>query len=112
MHRGGTSVTFAARRLTLLKVANMRYAILLLLCFMIGYPNGVAQSTAASQPETVYLLKPARVFDGETAQTHDGWVVLVRGEKIEAAGPAADVRAPAGATVVELPGLTLMPGLI
>jgi imidazolonepropionase-like amidohydrolase len=38
--------------------------------------------------------------------------VLVRGERVEAAGPAADVRAPAGARVVELPGLTLLPGLI
>jgi imidazolonepropionase-like amidohydrolase len=36
--------------------------------------------------------------------------VLVRGEKIEAAGPG--LSAPAGATVVELPGMTLMPGMI
>ena len=37
---------------------------------------------------TVYLLKPARIFDGESAQIHAGWVVLVRGEKIEAVGLA------------------------
>ena len=90
----------------------MRYTVLLLLCCMIAYPNDAAQTTAPAQPEAVYLLKPARVFDGETAQTHDGWVVLVRGEKIEAAGPAGEVHAPANARVIELPGLTLMPGLI
>lgn len=90
----------------------MRFVILLLLCSMIAYPSGSAQSTAAVEPDAVYLLKPARVFDGETAQLHDGWVVLVRGERIEAAGPAGEVRAPAGARAVELPGMTLLPGLI
>jgi len=63
-------------------------------------------------PETVYLLKPAHVFDGESAELHDGWVVLVRGERIEAVGPASVVNAPADAKVIDLPGATLMPGLI
>jgi imidazolonepropionase-like amidohydrolase len=61
-------------------------------------------------PETIYLLKPAHVWDGESAQLHDNWAVLVRGEKVEAVGPAGAV--PAGAKVIELPGLTLIPGLI
>ena len=63
-------------------------------------------------PETAYLLKPARVFDGESAQLHDGWVVLVRGQKIEAAGPASSISTPPDAKVIDLPGLTLLPGLI
>ena len=58
------------------------------------------------------LLRPARVFDGTSASPHEGWVVLVTGGRIAAVGPAADVRAPAGATTVELPGMTLLPGLI
>src|ERR1700753_798348 len=90
----------------------MRYAILLVLCLMIAYPNGAAQSTTAAQPETVYLLRPARVFDGDSAQLRDGWVVLVRGEQIESVGPSSEVHAPSDAKVVELPGMTLMPGLI
>jgi imidazolonepropionase-like amidohydrolase len=91
----------------------MRYVTLLLLCSALVSPLGAAQTaTPAARPETVYLLRPARVFDGESAQLRDGWVVLVRGEHIETAGPAADVRAPAGATVIDLPNLTLMPGLI
>jgi imidazolonepropionase-like amidohydrolase len=68
--------------------------------------------TPSQQPETIYLLKPARVFDGESAQLHDGWVVLVRGQKIEEAGPASTINLPANATVIDLPGLTLLPGLI
>src|SRR2546427_2159408 len=70
------------------------------------------QSTASKPPDTVYLLKPAYVFDGDSAQLHDGWVVLVRGEKIEAVGPASEVKVPADAKVIDLPGMTLMPGLI
>ena len=58
------------------------------------------------------LLRPARVFDGTSASPHEGWVVLVTGDRIAAVGLAADVRAPAGATTIELPGMTLLPGLI
>ena len=57
----------------------------------------------------VVVLKPARVFDGDTM--HEGWAVRVRGARIEAAGPAASIDA-SGAKVVELPGLTLLPGLV
>jgi imidazolonepropionase-like amidohydrolase len=58
------------------------------------------------------LLKPARVFDGVAVQPHNGWVVLVRGNRIEAAGPAADVTVPKDARVIDVPGTTLLPGLI
>ena len=61
-------------------------------------------------PQTAYLIKPARVFDGEAM--HDGWVVVVRGQRIQAAGPAASVTAPPNAEMIDLPGATLLPGLI
>jgi imidazolonepropionase-like amidohydrolase len=62
---------------------------------------------AADAPVTI--LKPARVFDGESI--HEGWAVRVKGDRIEAAGPAASVNA-AGGTVIEMPGATLMPGMV
>jgi imidazolonepropionase-like amidohydrolase len=68
-------------------------------------------NTTASAPTTATLLVPSRVFDGVTAQTHEGWVVLVRGNRIEAVGPSTEVSA-SGATIVRLPGTTLLPGLI
>ncbi|HZI47709.1 MAG TPA: amidohydrolase family protein [Pyrinomonadaceae bacterium] len=68
--------------------------------------------TQAPKPEMIYLLRPSHVFDGESAQLHDNWVVLVRGNKIEGAGPASEVRATVDAKVIELHGMTLMPGLI
>jgi imidazolonepropionase-like amidohydrolase len=77
---------------------------LLLLIFLLLAPAG------AIAQEPAILLRPARVFDGVDPTPHEGWAVLVRGERIEAAGPA--VGAPPGAQVVDLPGTTLMPGLI
>jgi len=96
----------------------MRLAVLLLVGLILAFPffhleqSAQTQSAAQKPPETVYLLKPARVFDGESGQLHDAWVVLVRGEKIEAVGPASGIKVPQDARVIELPGLTLMPGLI
>ena len=64
---------------------------------------------AAAAPARTTVLRPARVFDGDTM--HDGWAVRIVGARIDAVGPSASVAA-AGATVVDLPGATLLPGLI
>lgn len=63
-----------------------------------------------AQAQDALLLRPERVFDGIDPRPHTGWSVLVRGNRIEAAGP--DLQAPADARVIDLPGQTLMPGLI
>lgn len=84
--------------------------ILVMGCFCFPMPSIEAQQP--KPPDTVYLLRPAAVWDGEAAELHRGWVVLVRGDKIEAVGAVSDVKAPADAKVVELQNLTLMPGLI
>src|SRR5262249_38239155 len=57
------------------------------------------------------VLRPARVFDGEAM--HENWIVVVRGEEIQAAGPSTNVIANIpGARSLDLPGMTLLPGLI
>jgi imidazolonepropionase-like amidohydrolase len=58
------------------------------------------------------LLVPDRVWDAIDNAPHEGWVVLVRGERIEAVGPKSQVTVPADATTIALPGTTLIPGLI
>ncbi|HMG67130.1 MAG TPA: hypothetical protein VK588_05560 [Chitinophagaceae bacterium] len=55
------------------------------------------------------LLKPDRVFDGE--QMHSDWMILVMGNKITEAGNMK-INMPAGTQVIELPGCTVLPGLI
>lgn len=65
---------------------------------------------AAETPSQTVLIKPARVFDGLDGKTHAGWQVLVEGDRIAAVGP--NLSAPADAQVIDLPGETLMPGMI
>src|SRR5439155_12658294 len=69
----------------------------------------------AAVPEggsTALVLRPARLWDGVTADVHENWVVVVKGDKITGVGPADKTALPAGARVIELPGATLLPGLI
>src|SRR5215831_6177888 len=81
-------------------------------CGSILHMIGQTGLIANAQEANVYLLKPGRVFDGESAQLHEGWIALARGEKIEAVGSLGEITVPAGAKVIELSGTTLMPGLI
>jgi len=60
--------------------------------------------------QTPILLIPERVFDGENIQPD--WQVLVEGEYISAIGPRGDFPVPDNAQRVDLPNLTLMPGMI
>jgi imidazolonepropionase-like amidohydrolase len=64
-------------------------------------------SPALAEP---ILLRPAQIFDGVDPHPHLGWSVLINGDQITAVGPT--VAAPAGATVIDLPGTTLIPGMI
>ena len=65
--------------------------------------------TRENEPRPLVVLKPARVWDGTTM--HDGWAVRVKGDRIDAVGPAATLAA-ADAKTIELPGTTLTPGLV
>ena len=73
----------------------------------IGTPPAGIQNAAAAT-----LLRPARVFDAEDGKTHEDWVVLVKGDRIAAVGPKAQVAIPAGTKTIELSGMTLLPGLM
>ena len=73
---------------------------------------GAAASARQQSPAPaagITILKPARVFDGETL--HEGWAVRVRGDRIDAVGAPATT-ATAGASVLDLPNTTILPGLI
>jgi len=67
-------------------------------------------AAAQQPPPAIVVLQPDRVFDGESMRL--GWIVVVRGERIDAAGPAASITVPAGARTIQLTGATLMPGMI
>src|SRR5262249_7450297 len=80
-----------------------------LLC---GARPGLAQAAHPADTGKAVLLVPKAVWDGTTDSPQEGWVVLVRGERIVAAGPSARVNAPADAERIALAGTTLIPGLI
>src|SRR4051812_49440067 len=78
---------------------------------LVGVSSVHAQvSPPRTQDSTPTIITPARVFDGMAM--HDGWSVLVRGDRIVSAGPTASVGVPPGSRRVDLPDATLMPGLI
>jgi imidazolonepropionase-like amidohydrolase len=76
----------------------------------VAVPQQPPDDEAAKDTSRPLLLKPTRVFDG--AQSHEGWAVLVRGGRIDTAGPAGEVKAPEDSRTIDLPGATLLPGLI
>jgi len=81
-----------------------------LLFFLLLQPAWlIAQAPPAQESQAVTVLRPGRVFDGEAM--HEGWAVRVRGDHIDAVGPAATIDA-AGGTVKDLPDTTLLPGLV
>jgi len=89
---------------------SLRRVLLALCASLLACAAGAADAPAA--PTTSYLLKADRVFDARSEQTHSGWAVLVQGDRIAAVGPAGRIDAPAAAKVIDMPGTTLLPGLI
>jgi len=78
---------------------------------LLGVSLLLLATSAPGWPESVTVVRPARVWTaGEPV--HEGWVVLVMGQRIFAAGPASAVQVPAGAQMLDLPDTTLLPGLI
>ncbi|GJG89019.1 hypothetical protein tb265_42000 [Gemmatimonadetes bacterium T265] len=74
--------------------------------------GGSVAAQQAPRDSGAVLLVPARVFDAPAGVARPEWVVLVRGGRIAAVGPRATVSVAAGTREIDLPGTTLLPGLI
>jgi imidazolonepropionase-like amidohydrolase len=61
-------------------------------------------------PDQVVAIRAGRMFDSRSGTMLTNQVVLIRGDRITDVGPAVQI--PAGATVVDLSGATVMPGMI
>ena len=66
--------------------------------------------TPAAQPAPVTAIRAGRVVDPATGTTATNQVILVQGGRFTAIG--ANVTIPAGATVIDLSALTVVPGLV
>ena len=64
----------------------------------------------AAQPPTVTAIRAGRLLDPEAGRILINQIILVEGTKIREVGPAVAI--PAGAQIIDLSRLTVMPGLV
>ena len=67
-------------------------------------------SAQAQTPISVTAIKAGRLIDPETGTASTNQVIIIEGEKIKAIGPNLEI--PAGASVIDLSKLTVLPGLV
>jgi imidazolonepropionase-like amidohydrolase len=79
-------------------------AILLVSCFG-GTPG--AQTPA---PATITAIRAGRLLDPEAGRLLANQIIVVEGTRIRDVGPSVTI--PAGAQVIDLSGMTVMPGLV
>jgi imidazolonepropionase-like amidohydrolase len=84
----------------------------LLLLNLVGSASAQQMRSDTAMPAVPLLLVPDAVWDGTEDAPQTGWVVLVSRGHIDTLGPADQVRAPKEAIRIDLPGATLIPGLI
>ena len=91
------------------------------ICLLLAYVSGVAQSqrpmrevneVARPAATQIIAITGATLIDGRGGAPVPDAVVVLRGDKITAAGTRKTVVIPKGAEIIEARGLTVMPGLI
>lgn len=70
----------------------------------------VAVTAMAQTTAPITAIKAGRLIDPETASATSNQVILIEGERIKAVG--ANLTIPAGATIIDLSKLTVLPGLV
>ena len=66
--------------------------------------------SVASARAQVTVIKAGTLIDGTSAQPRKNQMIVIRGNRIESVG--ADVATPAGARVIDLSNMTVLPGMI
>jgi imidazolonepropionase-like amidohydrolase len=84
---------------------------LLLLASFVSAQTEKPAKPAAPAPKVTYV-KAGKLFDSVSDTYRNNMVIVVEGERIKSIGSAADVKIPAGATVVDLSRDVVLPGLI
>ncbi len=94
-------------------------AVLAILLTSISSTLGAQQSTAdpgtasfIAVPAGLVAITHVQLIDGSGTPARPDHTVILRGDRIEAVGPSADVAVPPGARVLELRGHSVLPGLV
>ena len=73
---------------------------------------GRAIREVVSADAPVIVLTHVKLIDGSGKPARDDQTVVIESGRITAVGKAGEVKAPAGARVIDLPGHTLIPGIV
>ena len=81
------------------------------------FSQEVNRSTKPITPQTprgkgVVVLRAARLIDGTGSALINNAVIVVTDDKISAVGPGGTVQVPAGAKIMDLGNVTLLPGFV
>src|ERR1044071_2852206 len=103
-----------------MKTRFTTFASIVLLAIVIFVTLAQAQRPQLSQQTRTFVkvdaavvaLTNARVIDGTGAPVRANQTLLIRDGKIAAIGAAGNVPVPEGATVIDLAGKSVMPGLV
>lgn len=84
-------------------------------CLLFGTMGIVVQGTSQQAEKTPVkrtLVRAGHLLDVETGKLTDAQTIVVVGDSIQSIAPTASVQAQSGDAVVDLSGMTVMPGLI
>jgi imidazolonepropionase-like amidohydrolase len=75
-------------------------------------PFAASQIHLEAPPPEGVAIRAGRLFDPKSGTNLPNQVIVIRGERIAEVGPAAQIKIPAGARVIDLSRATVLPGLI
>lgn len=85
------------------------HAPLLSVVLLLAIAGGDA-GAQTSAPSSVTAIRAGRLFDPEAGRILTNQIILVEGRRIRDVGPSVPI--PAGAQIIDLSGMTVMPGLV
>jgi imidazolonepropionase-like amidohydrolase len=88
-------------------VKNFCWMLFLFVCV-----SAFAQEPSRSVQQAVIVIRAGTLIDGKSNTPRHDQVIVIRSNRVESIGGAADAKVPAGATVIDLSKATVLPGLI
>jgi len=84
----------------------------LLACLLVALAGTSSDDSTSKPPPSLIYLKAGRLFDGAGDTYLNDQTVVIEGERIKSVGAATGVTIPPRATIIDLAGSTVLPGLI
>ncbi len=94
-----------------MKTLGQKLIVATLILLSAGASSAMAQ-TSISAPTRRVVVRAGRVLDVKSGKTLTDQVIVIEGDKIESIGPASAGQSTVGATIINLPNATVLPGLI